>query len=60
VTTPTLALVSGDSFGVCYLVSSLTHLCSGTFEMLSVTHFTETLLEAVEDELKVRGTFSYL
>jgi hypothetical protein len=41
------------------LVSSLIHLCSGTFEMLSVTHFTETLLEAVEDELKVRRTFSY-
>jgi hypothetical protein len=27
--------------------------------MLTVTHFTETLLEAVEEELKVRATLSY-
>jgi hypothetical protein len=57
---PTLALVSGDSFGTCYLASLLIILYSGTSQMLSVTHFTETLLEAVEDELKVRGTYSYL
>jgi hypothetical protein len=46
-------------FGTCCLDSLLTLLCSGTFQMLTVTHFTKTLLEAVEEELKVRGTFSY-
>ena len=42
-------------FGTFYFVSFLIHLFSATFQMLPVTHFTETLLEAVEDELEVRG-----
>ena len=41
------------------MVSSLIPFYSGTWQMLPVTHFSETLLEAMEDELKVRGTFSH-
>ena len=37
------------------MVSSLILFDSGTWQMLPVTHFSETLLEAIEDELKVRG-----
>ena len=47
-------------FGTCYLVSLLTLFYSGTAQMLPVTHFSETLLKAVEDELEVRRTFSHL
>ena len=32
---------------------------SMSFHMLGVSHFSETLLEAIEGELKVRVAFSY-
>ena len=48
-----------NRFGTCYLVSLLILIYSGTWQMLPVTHFSETLLEAIEEELEVRGTFSY-
>jgi len=42
------------------LASLLTFFYSGSFHMLGVNRFSETLLEAVEDELKVRELFSYI
>ena len=42
------------------LVHLLTFSYSGSLHMLSVSHFSETLLEAVEDELKVSASFSHL
>ena len=47
-------------FGTRYLAPLLILFYSGTWQMLPVTHFSETLLEAVEDELKVREALSYL
>ena len=42
------------------MVHLLTFFCSGSLHMLGVSHFSETLLEAVEDELTVGVFFSYL
>ena len=44
-------------FGTRHSVSLLILFYSGTLQMLPVTHFSETLLEAVEDELKVGNIF---
>jgi hypothetical protein len=41
------------------MVSSLIFFYSGSFQMLGVKHYSETLLEAVEDELKVKTTLFY-
>ena len=45
------------SFLGSFLPSLLTSSCSGSWQMISVTHFTDTLLKAVEDELTVRVPF---
>ena len=55
-----LPLVFGKVIRTRYFVSLLTLLSSGSFHMLGVSHFSETLLEAVEDELTVRVFFSNL
>jgi len=54
-----LPLVSGEVvFRVLRLVSLLMSLYSSTSQMVSVSHFSQTFLEKIEEELAVRAPFS--